>query len=381
MKKEDPFAYFADSIEYELGFAEEEKSKGRKIVGIYCEYTPREIFLAAGALPVCLCGTSNSTITEAEKVLPSNLCPLIKSSFGYFISKSCPFIEMADLIVAETTCDGKKKMYEIMAESKRVEVLELTQRSASKEALKHWTSELKRLRKVVEKEFGVKITDAKLSAAIKEMNKERRLMEKALRLGMHRPSVVTGKELSLLRFRIAGFKKHTEMLEKFIREIEERISQKKFVAPKNSPRIILTGCPTGQGSEKLIEIIEECGGTVVCQEACSGIKSVYLQVDEKRDPIEAIAERYFKLPCSCLTPNKGRFELLAKLAEDFKADGIVDLVWQACHTYNIESYLVGEFSKKELGLPFMKIETDYSHSDREQIKVRIGAFIEMLKNN
>lgn len=380
MKKEDPFAYFADSIEYELEFAEAQKKKGKKIVGIYCEYTPREIFLAAGALPICLCGTSNDTIPEAEKVLPSNLCPLIKSSFGYFISKSCPFIEMADLIVAETTCDGKKKMYEIMAESKRVEVLELTQKSNSTEALKHWTSELKRLRKVVEDEFGVEITDAKLSAAIKEMNKERRLMEKALRLGMHKPSVVSGKELSLLRFRISGFKRHTEMLVNFISEIEKRISQKKFVAPKKSPRIILTGCPTGQGSEKLIEIVEECGGTVVCQEACSGIKSVYLQVNEKHNPIEAIAERYFKLPCSCLTPNKDRFELLAKLAEEFKADGIVDLVWQACHTYNIESYLVGEFSKKELGLPFMKIETDYSHSDKEQIKVRIGAFIEMMNN-
>ena len=106
MKETDPFEYFAASIEAELELVAKVKRRGRKIAGIYCEYTPREILLAAGALPVCLCGTSNDTIPEAEKTLPANLCPLIKSSFGYFVLASCPFMEMADLIVAETTCDG-----------------------------------------------------------------------------------------------------------------------------------------------------------------------------------------------------------------------------------------------------------------------------------
>ncbi|MEI6423031.1 MAG: 2-hydroxyacyl-CoA dehydratase family protein, partial [Lentisphaerota bacterium] len=120
MKKLNPFKYFANSIDHELEFVGKEKKKGGKIVGIYCEYTPREIILAAGAIPVCLCGTSNDTVSAAEAILPANLCPLIKSSFGYFITGSCPFITLADMIVAETTCDGKKKMYEIMGQRKRV---------------------------------------------------------------------------------------------------------------------------------------------------------------------------------------------------------------------------------------------------------------------
>ncbi|HCE45883.1 MAG TPA: hypothetical protein DET40_20245 [Lentisphaeria bacterium] len=377
MKNQNPFKYFENAIDYELEFVEKEKSRGRKIVGIYCEYTPREIILAAGAIPVCLCGTSNSTVAAAEKILPSNLCPLIKSSFGYFITDSCPFMTMADLIVAETTCDGKKKMYEIMGQRKHVEVLELTQKSDSASALKHWTDELRKFRKTLETEFKVKITDADLRRAIKLMNKERSLLKKAFNLGMRNPSVVTGLELALIRFRVAGFERHLDMLEKFIEAVEKRGKSRKMAG---KPRVLLTGCPTGEGSGKVIEIIEECGGVLVVQEACSGIKSVYEMTDEDGDPIEAIARRHFHLPCSCLTPNRGRIELIAKLAEDFKPDAVIDLIWQACHTYNVESHIVGEFVKNKLKLPFLKVETDYSPSDREQLKVRINALLEIARS-
>ncbi len=374
MKEQDPFRYFENAVDHEIAFVEKEKARGRKIVGIYCEYTPREIILAAGAIPICLCGTSNSTVAEAEKILPSNLCPLIKSSFGYFITDSCPFMTMADMIVAETTCDGKKKMYEIMGQRKHVEVLELTQKSGSASALKHWISELRKFRRTLEEEFKVKITDNDLRRAIRVMNRERMLLRKAFDLGMGDPSVVSGLELALIRFRVAGFAKHLEMLERFIEIVEKRRKNRRM---EGRPRILLTGCPTGDGSGKVIEIIEECGGVVVVQEACSGIKSVYELTEEKGDPIEAIARRHFHLPCSCLTPNRGRIELLERLAGDFKPDAVIDLIWQACHTYNVESHLIGEFVRNKLKLPFLKVETDYSPSDREQLKVRINALLEM----
>lgn len=375
MKKLNPFKYFANSIERELEHVETEKRKGRKIVGIYCEYTPREIILAAGAVPVCLCGTSNDTVSAAEAVLPANLCPLIKSSFGYFMTDSCPFITMADMIVAETTCDGKKKMYEIMGQKKRLEVLELTQKSDSETALKHWTDELRKFRKTLETEFNVEITDRKLRDAIKTMNRERSLLKEAFYLGKANPPIVSGKELASIRFRVAGIPGHLEMLEEFIVQVKARNKGRNI--PAKAVRVMLTGCPTGSGSEKVIEIIEECGGVVVCQEACSGIKAVYEMTGEKGDPLEAIARRHFNLPCSCMTPNRGRVELIAKLAEEFRPDAVVDLIWQACHTYNVESYLIGEFTRKTLGLPFLKIETDYSSSDREQLKVRISALLEI----
>jgi len=109
-----PLAWFAGMIDHCYDHAEAAKAAGRPVVGILCEFTPRELILAAGAVPVCLCGGSAATIPAAEEYLPANLCPLIKSTFGYLVLKKNPFLEWADLVVAETTCDGKKKMFELL---------------------------------------------------------------------------------------------------------------------------------------------------------------------------------------------------------------------------------------------------------------------------
>ena len=84
------------------------KQAGNRLVGFLCSYTPLEIIDAAGAASVALCGTSDEVIPEAEKVLPANLCPLIKSTYGFAYSQKCPFTYFSDMIIGETTCDGKK---------------------------------------------------------------------------------------------------------------------------------------------------------------------------------------------------------------------------------------------------------------------------------
>jgi benzoyl-CoA reductase/2-hydroxyglutaryl-CoA dehydratase subunit BcrC/BadD/HgdB len=140
----------------------------------------------------------------------------------------------------------------------------------------------------------------------------------------------------------------------------------------------LTGCPVGKGSDKALRMIEECGGIVVCQENCTGLKSFDLLVGEEEDPYTAIARRYLLTPCSCMTPNNGRLDLLRRLVRQFGAHGVVDLTWFCCHTYNVESFSVQECVSQEFGLPFMQLETDYSESDLPRLRVRIEAFLEMI---
>ena len=136
-----PLAWFAGMIDHCYDVAETAKAQGRPVVGIMCEFTPREIILAAGAVPVCLCGGSAATIPAAEQFLPANLCPLIKSTFGYQVTGKNPFLNWADLIVAETTCDGKKKMFELMSATKPMYVLELPQKADDADAFEHWVQE------------------------------------------------------------------------------------------------------------------------------------------------------------------------------------------------------------------------------------------------
>ncbi len=373
-----PFEYFATSVGAEIDFVRAEKRRGKGVVGIYCEFTPRDLILAAGAYPICLCGSSRKTIPPAETVLPVNLCPLIKSSLGYILTNGCPFFSMADLIVAETTCDGKKKVWELIRDRKPQHILELTQKVLETEAWEHWLMEVRKLKIRLEELYQKTISDDDLRSAIAAMNRERALLRDVMEYGAEPRPVISGLELGRLRFRVSGMPEHHRMLLELKDALEERKRKGVFAAAENAPRVLVTGCPMSEGTLKVVEIIEEAGGIVVVQETCSGIKPLD-PVSEEGDPLTAIAEKHFRIPCSCMTPNTGRLELISKLAKQFNADAVVDLVWQACHTYNVESFQVGEFVRKELDLPYLKVETDYSPGDKEQIMVRIQTLLEMTR--
>ncbi|SCB73433.1 2-hydroxyglutaryl-CoA dehydratase, D-component [Kosakonia oryziphila] len=75
--------------------------------------------MTAGAVVVSLCSTNNEAIEEAEKDLPRNLCPLIKSSYGFGKTDKCPYFYFSDLVVGETTCDGYRRFIAVRARFSR----------------------------------------------------------------------------------------------------------------------------------------------------------------------------------------------------------------------------------------------------------------------
>jgi benzoyl-CoA reductase/2-hydroxyglutaryl-CoA dehydratase subunit BcrC/BadD/HgdB len=372
-----PITRFSHMIENCYQYATAAKAAGRPVVGILCEFTPRELIMAAGAVPVCLCGGSVEMIAPAEQDLPANLCPLIKSTYGFHVEKANPFLEMADLIVAETTCDGKKKMYELMAESRPMHVLELPQKPDEADAFDHWLEELKRLKAAMERRFRVKITDARLRKAIAEMNRERALRRAVAELMKADPPPMTGRELLDLKSSIPCIPEDLAAYEAVLRMMPGRTP----VADAASRiRVLVTGVPMVHGAERVLEIIEKAGGLVVAMENCTGLKPILEDVDEKAaDPLRAIAEKYFHLPCSVMTPNDRRLESLRKLAGEYRADCIIDLVWQACLTYDVESHRVRRLAEEELKMPYLRIETDYSPSDSARIAVRVEALLETVR--
>jgi benzoyl-CoA reductase/2-hydroxyglutaryl-CoA dehydratase subunit BcrC/BadD/HgdB len=356
----------------------EAKDEGQKVVGIYCTYCPQEMILAAGAIPVSLCGTSETPIADAETVLPRNLCPLIKSSYGFAVTDTCPFFHFSDLIIGETTCDGKKKMFEIMQEIKPVYVMQLPHLHQLDAALELWIKELRRLRSTLEEELDVEISDEKLWDAIRKVNHETMAVKAICDLNKKNPPVLNGLDLLTVTWS-RNFSSDKEELFTMLNELQQGLAtNQESEANANKPRVLLTGCPVGLGSEKVIRLVEESGGLIVAMENCSGYKTLELQSDtELDDPIIALAQKYMEIPCSCMSPNPYRFELLERMLEEFQVDAVVDLTWQACHTYNIEAFTVGNLVRDK-GLPYLHLESDYSSSDLETLKVRIEALLEMV---
>jgi benzoyl-CoA reductase/2-hydroxyglutaryl-CoA dehydratase subunit BcrC/BadD/HgdB len=374
----DPLAWFAGMMDHCHAFAEAAKAQGRPIVGIMCEFTPREIILAAGAVPVCLCGGSAATIPAAEQFLPANLCPLIKSTFGYHVAGNNPFLNWAELVVAETSCDGKKKMFELMGATKPMYVLELPQKADDSDALEHWTGEVRKFKEHLEQRFQTRLTDGKLRDAARLMNRERGLRRQLAALMTRDPPPLTGRQLLELKSIISGIEADLQQYERAIQGFGGNT-----VSPspgRSKIRVLLTGVPMVRGAERVLELIEDAGAVVIAMENCTGLKPILDDVDlDGPDPLRAIARKYYHLPCSVMTPNTRRFEMLRSLAAKFRPHCVIELVWQACLTYDIESFHVRKLAEEELHLPYLKITTDYSPSDSARISARVEALLETIR--
>lgn len=380
----DPLAYFHEMVDHCYDHAEALKNQGQPVVGIMCEFTPREIIMAAGAAPISLCGGALETIATAESRLPVNLCPLIKSTFGYHAERANPFLEWADLVVAETTCDGKKKMFELMAESRAMHVLELPQKSEDPDGFAHWVLEVDKFKSVLEKRLRVSITDGKLRAAIRLMNRERGLRRRLADLMAVDFPPITGRQLLEFKSLISGIESDLEMYESAIRLYGRgAAAEGSPLARRPSPppvRVLMTGVPMAHGAERVIELVENLGAVVVAQENCTGLKPILEDIDaDAEDPIRAIAEKYFHLPCSVMTPNDRRLDSLGELAAKFRPQCVIELVWHACLTYDVESFSVRRFVEDRLKLPYLKIETDYSPSDTARLSLRVAALFETVR--
>jgi benzoyl-CoA reductase/2-hydroxyglutaryl-CoA dehydratase subunit BcrC/BadD/HgdB len=365
--------------EQNLADIEQAKTEGRAAIGFYCLYSPTEMAVAAGAIALPLCGTRNDPVSAAEEILPRNLCPLIKSSFGFAVTASCPFFQASDIIIGDTTCDGKKKMFELLSRYKPTYVLQLPQNQDPVMAMPLWRAELERFKRIVEKHTGVTITVQRLRSAIGLMNRERAARKALMDVNQKKPAPLSGSQLLEILFKI-GFLADKEKGISLMEEVVAQAENDAFGTENhgdNRKRILLTGVPVGMGSEKVVKIVEQSGADVVAFENCSGYKQAFV-VDEDKEPMQALAQQYLATPCSVMSPNTGRFELLNEMVDAFAVDGVIDLTWQACHTYNVEAYQVNEYVDESFGIPTLHLETDYSESDTEQIRVRIEAYLEML---
>ena len=332
------------------------QEEGKKVFGTFCVYVPDELIFAANAIATGLCGGSQFWVPGGEKVLPTNTCPLIKASVGARLDRTCPFFRIADMYIGETTCDGKKKA---------------------------WAEEIKELKKVIEEFTGNKVTAESLSESIKLINNKRKALSRLYECRKADKVPISGRD-ALVISQIAFYDdpvRFTQMTNKLCDELEQRIKDGVSVVKEGTKRILLTGTPLAVPNWKLHNIIETSGAVVVCEEMCTGTRYFENLVDETKttidEQIDALANRYMGINCACFTPNTGRIDDIIRLAKEYKVDGVIDVNLKFCSLYDVEGYTV-ERALKEACIPVMGIETDYTDNDAEQLRTRIGAFIEMI---
>lgn len=367
-------------------FVKEAAEHGDIVIGSFCQYAPMEIINAGGMHNVLLCGFNyDPPIPLAETELPANLCPLIKSSYGNILGETCPFAFYSDLIVGETTCDGKKKMYEMLAELKDMYVIHLPNVPDRARSLASWKAELIRFKEALEARFGVEITDEKLRQSIRILNQERSQMAQLYELGKLDPPAATGLQMRSVMTAEYFMLDKQNKLAKTQRMLE--LMRQQWAAgqgpyrPEQHPlRILVSGAGIDGVIDKTLGVIEGLGAAIVCYEGCCGIGNMRRPIDESpdADPMEAIAEKYLEVPCAVMSPNGRRFDQLRNTLAEWQVDGVISITVHACAPFDVESHTNGAICQ-EAGVPFLHVRTDYSPGDEGQLRTRIEAFLEMLQ--
>ncbi|MGE4559516.1 MAG: double-cubane-cluster-containing anaerobic reductase [Desulfobulbus sp.] len=359
------------------------KAAGRKIIGTFCVFVPEELTLAADAVHIGLCSGAEVGSAESEQLVPRNTCALIKSFIGFKLARLCPYTESCDLIIGETTCDGKKKAYEAFAQHAPMEILEVPQRKeAADRAL--WKSEVLRYKALVEKLTGNTITPEKLRASIKLVNEKRRALQRLNRLRQADPAPISGRDALLIN-QVSFYDdpvRFTASINTLCDQIEARIAAGEGVAPAGTPRLLLSGCPMAVPNWKLPYIVESSGAVIVGEESCIGTRNTRDLVSEEAvtmdEMIDALVDRSLKIDCACFTPNLERQANIQAMVKELKADGVLHYSLMFCQPYEHEAIKI-EKTLQQSGVPMLSIATDYSMEDVEQLKTRIEAFVEMVK--
>jgi len=361
------------------------RAENKPAVGTFCIFVPEEIIVGAGGACFGLCGGSPATIADAETELPRNICPLIKSAHGFKLQRTCAYTQSSDFIYGETTCEAKKKTWEILDKHHPVHVMNIPHMKREKD-LKMWQEEIVEFKEHIEEVAGKKLSLEEMIEGTKIINEKRKAMQRLDALRGMNPDVVPISGKDALFINQMGFlddpKRYTQKVNELCDELEKRVEEKNSVFEESTPRLMVLGTPIAPPNWKLHTAVEGSGGAIINEESCIGHRYYKDNVDldsveTEEDLMKQLMQRYSAVDCACFTPNTPRIDKILKMYKDRCADGVIYYTLSFCHTYNVESHLVTE-ALETAEIPCLVIESDYSPEDAGQIKTRVEAFLESI---
>ena len=358
------------------GYAERLKAEsGKKIVGTYCTYAPEEIISAAGAHPIRLFGTGEK-IHRAEAHLQSYCCSLVRGALEDALGNRLSFLDGA---VFPHTCDSIQRLSDIW----RLNVgqgfhldLVLPVKLNTESSRQYLVDVLKRFRNELGEKLGVVITDGDLREAIALYNRIRGALAQIHTLAGDRPGILKGGDLYALTraAMIMDRAPLATLLEEVVSELEKEPAAG---SGERRKRIILSGGVCNHPD--IYSVIEEAGGAVVGDDLCTGSRYFSGLIDEKADPVMALADRLIE---RVVCPAKhggltGRADSLVRLAREKGARGVVFFLLKFCDPHAFDYPYLKE-ALERAGIASMLIEVEDRLPADGQLRTRFEAFIEML---
>ena len=350
MKKTDPnrpeaMNYF-DEIANLFGQRQKEiaaeKEKGKKVIGYMCLFAPTELILAANAIPVRVNSGWYDASKIGDRVVPVEVCPVIRSTIGAQMIGLSPFLELSDALISVLTCDGMTKMGEILSDYKTVWGMNIPRVKDSASSVRFWNDEIRRMKTQIEEFTGNKITRKSLKGAIEQTQKATKAFRRLQDLRKGQP-VIMGRDAMLVNQTYLWDDKvrWTQKTEVLCDELEKRVQRKQWACSPDTPRVLVTGTPMfWPDNWKLPTLVEEANpkGIIVADELCSGERILIdpVGIDEwtMDDMLNAIGERHLMAStCPCFTSSDGnedRINWLLNKVKEWDVQGVIYYVMRGC---------------------------------------------------
>lgn len=361
------------------------RPEGMPTVGTYCVMVPPELIYALGAMPVKLCGGSYTAFNIGDDAAPRDACPLVKAVMGFEEIDAMPIYQNCSLMAVPVTCDCKKKLAGWLSERRPTTVLHVPANRDMDADMERFVSELYALSEQIGKATGEALTYEGLSDACRMMADAQYELSRFIDLRRRYPRLIRGvfamAAMNAMSYTWAPT--WTKQMKALNDELAALARKKQMAVKENRPRLLLTGSPVVFPNFKLPLLIEEMGGLLAGDETCMGERGLYdppAVVDRTVDGmLRALANRATR-PCTCPTfaDNKRRIYRIRQLIDDYRIQGVVYHVLRGCLVYDYE-YAILEEEMGKLNVPIIRVETDYNEEDVEQLRIRIEAFIELIK--
>lgn len=347
---------------------------------------PAELIYAAGGMPVRLCSGSYTAYSIGDDCIPRDACPLVKAVMGFAQIKALPVFDNCSHLIAPVTCDCKKKLAGVIDSAKNTTPIHIPPMKKDDADTEVFLRELYRLIPILEKETGREITAQSLAEGICTVGSAQyEMSEFLIKYRKHNPALLYGTQVMAIMnsYSYTPARRWAEQMHRLNLEMKSRLEQKRFVGRPNQPRILITGSPIAFPNIKIPLLIEEMGGILAADETCMGERGLYdpvSAIDSSFDGMmRALAARYTK-PCTCpvFVDNSQRLYRIKQMIKDHRIQGVVYHVLRGCLVYDYE-YQMMEDALGKCDVPIIRVESDYNEEDVEQLRIRIEAFIELIK--
>ena len=230
--------------------------------------------------------------------------------------------------------------------------------------------------------YGIDVSDAALRKAVADHNRLCRLIRAIGDFRKEEKPRITGYEFHVLCLASYVCPKYL-----ILDKLEETLEELKTREPDDKPwraRVLVVGSEIDDS--EFIKLIEEQGAFVCCDRFCFGSYPGRTEIvlNDEEDALTQICRHYVQ-HCQCprmMSMDKvyGRKEYVAKLAEEYGADGIIYEQVKFCDPWAYERTLGSSMLNLDFGYPVLSVDRPYAiASSAGQMRTRVQAFVESME--